>query len=420
MQQFSAPRIYTRAMHPISRNNISKNALTVLYGLHKAGYRALLVGGCLRDLLLGVTPKDFDVVTDATPEQVRACFRNCRIIGRRFRLAHVHFHNEIIEVATFRDASSGQTDEDGRVIHDNHFGTIETDVVRRDFTINALYYDIANFSLIDYVGAIEDIQEGIIRLIGDPETRYTEDPVRIVRALRFAAKLKMRLSPETEQAIQTQKHLLASVPPARLYDEMGKLFLTGHGLASYHELRIHDMFPILLPELSKSLKDFSQPNFARNQKLITLTLKLNDELVKNNKPSLGITFIYAVLLWPTYYQYLTNEINRGTHWHAAIIHAVDNTFAPLKSLGIPQTHRANIREIWIMQSRLSAKISPKKIKNILQNETFETGLLFLQQRFLSGEKQLENTYQKWFQIMLDNDSLTVQHKSRKSKKAKKS
>ncbi len=211
------PVIVPRPEHNISRANISEHALKVLYRLRQENYQAHLVGGGVRDLLLGHEPKDFDIATDATPEQVRQVFRNCRLIGRRFRLAHVHFGRDIIEVATFRgsgddDATANRQLENGMIVRDNIYGTIEEDALRRDFTINALYYDIADFSLVDYTDGLTDLRAGRLRLIGEPEQRYREDPVRMLRAVRFACKLGFAIEPATERPLFQLAHLLARYP----------------------------------------------------------------------------------------------------------------------------------------------------------------------------------------------------------------
>jgi len=252
------PTIIPRSDHGISRRDISDAALKVLYKLDREGYRACLVGGGVRDLLLGRKPKDFDVATDATPDEVRALFRNCRLIGRRFRLAHVHFGREIIEVATFRamvaDSPKTELNEDGRLLRDNTFGSIEEDALRRDFTVNALYYDIHDFSVIDYAGGMEDIRRRQLRLIGDPETRYKEDPVRMMRALRFSAKLDFEIDPAASEAIHDWGHLLADIPPARLYDEILKMFHSGHALRAYELLREYHLLQYLFPSLDRYLR----------------------------------------------------------------------------------------------------------------------------------------------------------------------
>jgi poly(A) polymerase len=307
------PRIIPRSEHSISRSHISANALRVLYRLHEAGFQAFLVGGCVRDLLLGLEPKDFDVATDALPEQVRRLFRNSRLVGRRFRLAHVFFGREIIEVATFRattapsqgeepladadpedgeapelDDTTGEiesledadavpeaenppparaargaprepsandfddhhVDAAGRILRDNVYGTIEEDVWRRDFTANALYYNIADFSIWDYMDGVRDTEKRTLRLIGDPETRFREDPVRLLRAARFEAKLGFHLDPATAKQIKPLRDLIGSVPPARLFDETLKLFLTGHGAKSLEVLRRRGLLAALLPTVN--------------------------------------------------------------------------------------------------------------------------------------------------------------------------
>ncbi|HXO15249.1 MAG TPA: hypothetical protein VN835_02820, partial [Steroidobacteraceae bacterium] len=300
----ATPRIIPRSEHAISRSRISPNALRVLYRLRDGGFMAFLVGGCVRDLLLGLEPKDFDVVTDALPEEVKRLFRNSRLVGRRFRLAHVFFGRDIIEVATFRatsapsqgdeplpeaDPEDGEApelddpqlevepaalpaprapaqraarsgaendpeaaaqlmfDASGRILRDNIYGTIDEDVWRRDFTANALYYNIADFSVWDYVGGAQDIAARTLKLIGDPETRFREDPVRMLRAARFEAKLGFQLDPATAKPIGPLRDLLAGVPPARLFDETLKLFLTGHGARSFEVLRRRGLLAGLLP-----------------------------------------------------------------------------------------------------------------------------------------------------------------------------
>ena len=231
-------RVIARDQHNVSRKNISNGALRVLYRLNEAGFRACLVGGAVRDLLLGGHPKDFDIATSATPEEVKRLFRNCRLIGRRFRLAHVVFGQEIVEVATFRaahteidedhgvdEAGHRVLDEHGRILRDNLYGTIEEDVWRRDFTANALYYNIQDYSIWDYVGGVPDARNRVLRMIGDPETRYREDPVRMLRAARFAGKLAFTVHPDSEAPIYRLSYMLDSVPPARLFDETMKLLL---------------------------------------------------------------------------------------------------------------------------------------------------------------------------------------------------
>lgn len=267
------PHIIPRQEHTVSRSQVSPNALRVLYRLKEAGFTAYLVGGCLRDLLLGREPKDFDVVTDATPGQIKRLFRNCRLVGRRFRLAHLHFGDEIIEVATFRAAEPNEPAEEdllplpaetteaceerpsrpprhlksdeGMVLRDNVFGTPEQDALRRDFTVNALFYNIADFSIIDYAGGLEDLRHGVVRTIGDPTVRFTEDPVRMLRAVRFAALLGFTIEDATWNAILDQSTSITMAAPPRLYEEVLKLFLSGEGEKSYQLLRRSGLFAAL-------------------------------------------------------------------------------------------------------------------------------------------------------------------------------
>ncbi len=294
----TSPSIVARPDHNISRANISRNALKVLYRLREGGFQAFLVGGSVRDLLLGVTPKDFDIATDAHPEQVAELFRNCRLIGRRFRLAHVRFGREIIEVATFRaggdEAHDDRVQDDaGRILRDNVYGSIDEDVWRRDFTSNALYYNIADFSIWDFTGGFQDVHDRVLRLIGDPETRYREDPVRMLRAIRFAAKLGFSIAPDSAAPIARLAPLLAEVPPARLFDEMLKLFQGGHGLRVYELLVQYGLFGQLFPHTHASL---SGPHGDALEKLLRLALANTDARVAEDKP-VTPTFLLAVLLW---------------------------------------------------------------------------------------------------------------------------
>jgi poly(A) polymerase len=248
--QLLQARVFSRSEHSVSRAGISEAALKVLYKLKDAGFRACLVGGGVRDLLLGREPKDFDVATDAHPEQIRELFRSARIIGRRFRLVHVRFGREVIEVATFRaphETDNGMVAEDGRILRDNEYGSIETDAMRRDFTVNALYYDISNFSVIDYANGVEDLRAGRLRLIGDPEVRFREDPVRMLRAVRFSAKLGFRIDDEVEEAIYRLGSLLEGISPARMFDETLKLFHGGSALQTFEALRHYNLYRYLFP-----------------------------------------------------------------------------------------------------------------------------------------------------------------------------
>jgi poly(A) polymerase len=278
--QHKAPKIIPRAAHNVSRDEISQSALKVLYRLHKSGYQSFLVGGCVRDAMLGLHPKDFDVATNATPEQVRALFHNCRLIGRRFRLAHVRFGKEIIEVATFRAAANHSDDdhahdEEGRIVRDNVYGMIEEDVWRRDFTCNALYYNIADFSIWDYTGGFEDVRERRLVLIGDADNRMREDPVRMLRAVRFAAKLGFTMDATVVAAIKQDLPLLANVPAARLFDEFLKLFQAGFAETTFGLLRHHGLFGQMFPATEQELEE--DPSFLE---FVVAALRNTDRRVK--------------------------------------------------------------------------------------------------------------------------------------------
>lgn len=293
------PTIIPRSEHGISRSRVSENALKVLYRLHKSGHQAFLVGGGVRDLLLGLNPKDFDIATDAHPEEIRRLFRNSRLIGRRFRLAHVRFGRDIVEVATFRARSDGEDgdqehSDSGRILRDNVYGGIEEDIWRRDFTVNALYYNIADYSVWDYAGGIEDIRQRTLRLIDDPWTRYREDPVRMLRAARFAAKLGFTIAPETAAPIRDLGPLLADVPAARLFDEVLKLFQTGHAVASLDQLIEYDLLKYLLPSVAALLGSGDRDKVLA---FVREGLANTDARIASGM-SVTPMFLYAVFLWP--------------------------------------------------------------------------------------------------------------------------
>jgi poly(A) polymerase len=391
------PRIIPRSDHNVSRAHISPNALRVLYRLREGGFQAFLVGGCVRDLLLGLEPKDFDVATDALPEEVRKLFRNCRLIGRRFRLAHVFFGRETIEVATFRASSAPSQaeepvadldddevpaemvegleepvaepepvsrrrdsfeqaadthrafDESGRILRDNVYGNIDEDVWRRDFTANSLYYNIADFSLWDYVDGAADIAARTLRLIGDPETRYREDPVRMLRAARFEAKLDFSLDPATAAPIASLAELLGGVPPARLFDETLKLFLTGHGVRSYEVLRRRGLLAALLPTVDSYAA--AHPGNLVEQ-LLVQGLRNTDERVRADKP-VTPTFLFALLIYGPVARII--EAMPPEHWHetGAILDACDQALREAQTrIAIPRRFGLGVREMFALQPRL--------------------------------------------------------------------
>jgi len=342
----------TRNDHNISRKSISEAALKVLYRLTNSGFRACLVGGGVRDLLLGIQPKDFDVATDATPEQVRELFRNSRIIGRRFRLVHIRFGREIIEVATFRSHSSDspktELSTEGRILRDNTFGDIEDDAMRRDFTANALYYDIANFSILDYTNGLKDVENRTLRLIGDAETRYKEDPVRMLRAIRFAAKLDFEIEELAGEAILYCGHLLAGIPPARLFDETVKLFHCGNAVRVFELLRSYDLLQYLFPALNEILK--GEPAEAMldfvDQGLVNTDNRINDDM------HVSPAFIFAILLWPAVHQQAMKLQSDKLRIVPALLQAGSDVMSrQLEHISIPRRFSQMARDIWTAQPK---------------------------------------------------------------------
>jgi poly(A) polymerase len=419
------PLIVPRAEHSISRSAISPNALKVLYRLRDAGYQAFLVGGAVRDLLLGITPKDFDVATNALPEEVRHLFRNCRLIGRRFRLAHVHFGQEIIEVATFRAAAAperedaedadpdadneagadgGETgepaaaevaaaersmaqdsehrafDQRGRILRDNIYGTIEEDVWRRDFAANGLYYNIEDFSIWDFVDGVNDVRSRRLKLIGDPETRYREDPVRMLRAVRFAAKLDFSIEPKTEAPIGKLAYLLDGVPPARLFDEVLKLFLSGFGAKSYRLLKQYGLFEHLFP---LSAAAFALPPYAYAEQMLERGLVNTDDRIAADKP-VTPTFLFAVLLWSAVLREL-NERQAGPAPDVTqLMQACDSVLRAQQSrVSIPRRFAIPMRELLMLQPRFNRRSGVKSL-SVLQHPRFRAAYDFLLLRAQCG------------------------------------
>jgi poly(A) polymerase len=378
----------------------------VLYRLREAGYMGFLVGGCVRDLLLGLTPKDFDVATDALPEEVKRLFRNCRLVGRRFRLAHVFFGRETIEVATFRatsapsqgdeplpdtDPEDGEApelddestarafDASGRILRDNVYGTIDEDVWRRDFTANALYYNIADFSVWDYVSGAEDIAARRLRLIGDPETRYREDPVRMLRAARFEAKLGFTIDADTARPIATLRELLSAVPPARLFDETLKLFLTGHGAESFEVLRRRGLLAQLLPTVDSWF--VSHPG-SLVERLLLEGLRNTDERVVADKP-VTPTFLFALLLYGPIAAIIEGTPPERWHELATILDACDQAVREAQShIAIPKRFALGVREMFALQPRLEHPRGRRALR-VIEHPRFRAGydLLLLRAEF---------------------------------------
>lgn len=386
--------IIPRADHNISRSNISENSLKVLYRLRNAGHQAYLVGGGVRDLLLGREPKDFDIATDASPEQVRDLFRNCRLIGRRFRLAHVRFRDEIIEVATFRalhdaeaeDAASGDREiENGLIVRDNVYGTIEEDAWRRDFSVNALYYNIDDFSVVDYVGGMADLQAGDLKLIGDPEQRYREDPVRMLRAVRFAAKLGFRLHPDTEAPITRLAPLLNDIPPARLFEEILKLFLGGCAVQTFELLRHYGLFAALFPQTEVSLSH-EEKHFPIM--FVVRALENTDRRIAEGKP-VTPAFLFAALLWEPVRELAQRMQAEGTAEQQALLEAADQVLArQAERITLPRRFAVPMREIWLSQPRL-ARRGGRRTWRVLAHPRFRAAYDFLVLRAEAGETDRE-------------------------------
>lgn len=368
--------IAPRSKHTISRRQISEAALKVLYRLNKAGFRACLVGGGVRDVLLDKQPKDFDVATSATPEQVNELFKNCRLIGRRFRLAHIRFGREVIEVATFRshapESPKTELNDEGRILRDNTFGSIEDDALRRDFTVNALYYDIKDFALLDYANGLQDLENKTLRLIGDPVTRYKEDPVRMLRAVRFAAKLGFTIEHAAAQAILEQGHLLKDIPSARLYDEILKIFHSGYAMQAYELLRQYQLFQYLFPELEKYLK--SEPAEAILD-FIEQALVNTDIRIAQNKP-VSPAFIFAALLWPLVHQKAIQLQAEKISTLPALQIAGSEIFSrQVKTIAVPKRFSQIAKNIWNMQPRFS-NTRGKQPGRLVNHPNFRAGYDF--------------------------------------------
>ena len=395
-------RVIPRDEHGLSRKQMSQNALRVLYRLREAGFGGYLVGGAVRDLLVGGAPKDYDVATDATPEQVKALFRNCRLIGRRFRLAHVVYGREIIEVATFRanggDDAVGDREvhEGGRLLRDNIYGTIEEDAVRRDFTANALYYAIEDFSVRDYAGGYDDVQARLLRLIGDPEARYREDPVRMLRAARLAAKLDFTIEAGTAEPLPRLAHLLGESAPARLFEETLKLFLSGHAVASFERLEAHGLLPALLPESAQALASNKSGALRR---MLVQGLRNTDARVAADE-SVSPAFLYAVLLWPAYCRALALLQAQGVHAADAQRRAADRvTLHQVSRTALPRRFSLPMQEIWLFQQRFSQR-QRKRVLRLLAHPRFRAAFDFLELRLAASDAHAEDvTY--WREAQLD-------------------
>ncbi len=392
------PRIIPRSEHNISRANISRNALKVLYRLKDGGYQAFIVGGGVRDLLLNRQPKDFDIATDASPEQVRALFSNARLIGRRFRLVHVRFRDEIVEVATFRGLGNEDLESEdrqildatGRIIKDNSFGSIEEDAWRRDFTVNALYYNIADYSIWDFVNGMQDVEARRIRLIGDPETRYREDPVRMIRAARLAAKLDLDIHPEAAAPMARLGALIDGVPPARLFDEFLKVFETGHALAGYQRLRAHGLFEHLFPATADWLAGGAggRPDDRRNR-FIERALANTDQRIVDGLPVTPM-FLFGVLLWGPVQERAAVLRRAGdlSEVQSLIDAGLEVTIEQIERITLPRRFSVPMREMIQLQPRFNRR-QGRRASVLLQHRRFRAAYDLLVLRTELGDVPLE-------------------------------
>jgi poly(A) polymerase len=386
-----------REKHGLGREAISASAAKVCAALREAGFSAYVVGGAVRDLLLGIVPKDFDVATDARPEQIRPLFRRALIIGRRFRLVHVMFGPDTVEVSTFRGADDGtaEKDEHGRVLRDNVFGTQEEDARRRDFTVNALYFDPASEELVDFHGGLADLKKRTLRVIGDPATRYREDPVRMLRAVRLAAKLGLTIDPATREPIRELAPLMERVPPARLFDEMLKLLLSGHASACLRQLRDVGLHKGLLPLLDVILE---QP---LGERFVTLALAQTDERVLGDRP-VSPAFLFAALLWHEVLAAWKARQARGERALPGLENAMDEVLdTQCAKLAITRKLTATMREVWAMQPRFEQR-SGNRAYRLLEAPRFRMAYDFLALRAASGEVPAD--LEEWWRAFQSADA----------------
>jgi len=388
----TSPRRIPRAEHPISRSMISSGTLKTLYALKEAGFEAYLVGGGVRDLLAGIEPKDFDVATNAHPEQVRRLFRSCRMVGRRFVICHVRHGDEITEVTTFRGpvTESHERDETGRILSDNQYGTLEEDAYRRDFTVNALYYDIRDFAIVEFAQGVEDLQAGLIRLIGDPELRYREDPVRMLRAVRIANKLRFRLVEETAAPISQLASTLRDIPAARLFDELLKMLLSRDAVDNLYGLRVYGLCRQLFPVVDRHLDD---PRWLR---FVNAALRNTAERIAQDQ-TVSPAFLFASLLWPAVVmraRILSNK--QGLPEPLATAQASEEVIAKTaQTVAIPKRFSIVMREIWQLQSRFEQR-SQSRVRRFLTHPRFRAAYDFLMLRALPGDDTALRELADWW------------------------
>ena len=376
------PRRVPRAEHPVSRSLLSSAALRTLYTLRDAGFEAYLVGGGVRDILAGITPKDFDIATNAHPDQIKPLFRSCRLIGRRFVICHVRFGGEVIELTTFRGAISDsmERDDTGRILSDNVYGTLETDAFRRDFTVNALYYDISDYSIVDYCGGLDDLDARVIRMIGDVESRYREDPVRMLRAVRIANKLGFELAADTAEPIARLAPLLREIPAARLFDEVLKILQNVDAVANYESLAHFGLFTELFPDTDRLCdRDDMSDDF------VALALANTAERIRKELP-VSPAFLYAALLWPPVLQRYKQTLRRERPSPAVVMQqaAEEVLSRAIRRVAIPKRFSIPMREIWLMQPRFEQQ-SDSRARRLMSHPRFRAAYDFLLLRAEVGE-----------------------------------
>jgi len=396
------PERFARDKHGIDRRNVSRHAIKVCEVLHQHGYDAYIVGGAVRDLIVGLEPKDFDVATNATPEQIRPLFRRARIIGRRFQLVHVVFGQEIIETSTFRAPAAGdqETDEHGRILRDNLFGTHEQDAARRDFTLNALYYDPIKEEVIDYHRGVADLKKHVVRIIGDAETRYREDPVRMLRAVRFAAKLNGTVDPATLAPIRAMAPLIQNVPSSRLFDEMLKLLTCGHAMDCLRQLREVGLHQGLLPLIDVIFEE------SGGEQFVGLALERTDTRVRAGK-TVSPSFLFAALLWKLVDKRWHEIVAAGEHPMQGLMQAADEVIdGQTRTLAIQRRFQADMREIWFMQPRFE-RATPRGIWRMLEHPRFRAAVDFLQLRAEAHE--VDSVKAQWWMDLANADSAQRAH-----------
>lgn len=430
-QNLMEPVYYSGKLLGLNKSLISRHAMTVLKVLGQKGYDSYLVGGCVRDMLLGLEPKDFDVATNASPEQVRHAFRNGRIIGRRFKIVHVRFGREVIEVTTYRgapakthqDERTHRVGEGGRLLADNIYGSLDEDAMRRDLTVNALYYNPATDEVLDYHDGLADIKQGLLRVIGDPVERYREDPVRMLRVVRFASKLGFEIEPSASEAIDQHASLLTNVPAARLFDEVLKLFHSGSAITTFEKLRQYGLFEYLFPATDNIL-DKEEAGYPRT--FLPLALTNTDRRIQQGKPVIP-SFLYAVLLWEPLRQFKEAAMRQGLNEYNSILQAADQAIVEeISTVAIPRRFTAQMREIWVMQYFFDQRRS-RQVYRLLENRKFRAGYDFMLLRASVGQAS-QDAAEWWTRIQeVDEDerrkmlmSLSGSSKKRRRRKKKKS